>query len=297
MAAEYARLDRLLGAQALLAFLIAGGVLATLLHPAFRQVQRLHRRLAARNERLQQATEELSLAARASALGAISAHLMHGLRNPLASLSEYVASSGRRSEDDEDWQDALTATRRMQALVNETLEVLSSTKGGDSYEVTVQESASQAVQRVQPLARQHGVQIEMATSSAESLQSRTANLAALILANLLENAVQATPRGKTVRFEAEDIDGGVRFTVTDEGPGFPDHLRRQLFLPCTSTREGGSGLGLAISKQLADYLGACLTLQDPPGGGCRFELVVPDTAGRTPVTGSNAGAVAHQGED
>lgn len=284
IAAEYARLDRLLGAQALLAFVVAGGVLAALLHPAFRQVQRLHRRLAARNERLQQATEELALAARASALGAVTAHLMHGLRNPLASLSEFVASrNGHGPGANEDWQDALTATRRMQALVNETMEVLTSTQGGADYETTVEEVAEHAVRRVQALAGTRGVDLDSGTTSPAPLPGRVANLVTLILVNLLENAIQATPSGQIVRFAAETQNGRVRFAVTDRGPGFPGHLRSRLFLPCKSTREGGSGLGLAISKQLADHLGASLELQDPPEGGCRFVLTLPEAPSGTGV--------------
>ncbi len=276
IAAEYARLDRLLGAQALLAFFVGGGLLAALLHMAFRQVQRLHRRLASRNRRLQQATDELSLTARASALGAISAHLMHGLKNPLASLSEFVAArGGPRTETDEDWQDALTATRRMQALVNETMDVLASTKGGAAYEMTVRELAEQAVQRVRPLAREQGIHIEVAGLDTTPVSSQTASLAALILVNLLENAVQATPAGGRVRFDVERSADRISFKVTDEGLGFPRHLREKLFLPCKSTREGGSGLGLAISKRLSDHMGATLELHDPPGGGCQFELSLP----------------------
>ena len=125
IAQEYARLDRHLGGLAVAAFAVGGLLLVAMLWPAFRQVGRLNRELAERNERLSRANQELALAARASALGAVSAHLMHGLKNPLASLSQFVSGQGNGNarQKEEDVQDALTAARRMQSLVEQTLEV------------------------------------------------------------------------------------------------------------------------------------------------------------------------------
>lgn len=107
------------------------------------------------------------------------------------------------------------------------------------------------------------------------LSSRTANLAGLILVNLLENAIQATPSGKTVSLKASRDPSFLYFRVSDEGPGFPADQRNELFLPGKSTREGGSGLGLAISKQIAEYLASDLQLEKSEEVGCTFLLKLP----------------------
>jgi signal transduction histidine kinase len=277
IAQEYARLDRHLGAWALAAFGVGGLLLVTMLWPAFRQVGRLNRELAERNERLARANQELALAARASALGAISAHLMHGLKNPLASLSQFVRDQGNGTarQRNEEVQDALTASRRMQALVEQTLEVLADARGEPAYEVTVREMIEDARQRVQGLAVQRGVELAISPAVDQVLSSRAANLLRLILVNLLENALQVTPAGRNVSLGAKLQDGRLVLRVQDQGPGFPEHLRPSLFLPCRSTREGGSGLGLAISKQLAEHLGANLDLSETTPAGCVFVLDLP----------------------
>jgi signal transduction histidine kinase len=277
MALEYAALDRYLGSLAAVTFAAAGVVLVLMLWPAFRRVERLNRELAQRSERLQHANQELALAARASAVGAVSAHLMHGLKNPLASLSQFVHSrqSDLRESADPEWQDALTAARRMQSLVEQTIEVLADARGEPAYELTLSELAEGVHARVENLRSERGVHLVGDANANEKLSSRTANLVSLILVNLLENAIQATPAGKTVALTLTRESDWWVWRVQDQGAGMPVHQRAHLFLPCKSTREGGSGIGLAISKQIAEHLGASLDLLEPPEGGCVFALRLP----------------------
>lgn len=280
IAAEYAHLDHHLKQIAGVTFGVAGLLLVAMLWPAFRRVEKLNRDLRLRSERLQRANEELALAARASALGAISAHLMHGLKNPLASLSQFVTRRSHANGDSEpdDWQDALTASRRMQALVERTLEVLGDARGEPSYELSVQELSADVQKRVVVAAEKREVKLVMTVDGDCTLASRTANLASLILVNLLENAIAATPPGGTVTLTMTREGGRLQFCVRDQGPGFPPHLREHLFLPCKSTREGGSGIGLAISKQIADHLRGELELVESSPAGCVFVLALPATA-------------------
>lgn len=277
MAAEYARLDQRLIQIGIGTFAVAGLVLVAMLGPAFRRMEKLNQELAVRGERLQRANEELALAARASAVGAISAHLMHGLKNPLASLSQFVSRRGNGDSEpgSGDWQDALTASRRMQSLVEQTLEVLGDARGEPTYELSVKELVADVQKRVTAFAVRRNVTVTTAAAGSCTLSSRTANLASLVLLNLLENAIEATPSGRavslTVTREAEHL----CFRVRDEGAGFPEHLREHLFLPCKSTREGGSGIGLAICKQIADHVGAKFALAESSPRGCVFLLELP----------------------
>lgn len=280
MADEYARLDRRLIQIATGTFVVAGAVLVAMLWPAFRRVEKLNRDLAVRGERLQRANEELALAARASAVGAISAHLMHGLKNPLASLSQFVSRGGNANSTsaNEDWQDALTASRRMQSLVEQTLEVLGDARGEPAYELSVKELVADVRQRVAAAATRRNVTVAAEAAGNCTLSSRTANLAGLVLANLLENAIEATPPGRTVSLSVAREAERLSFRVRDEGSGFPEALREHLFLPCKSTREGGSGIGLAICKQIADHLDAKLELAESSPRGCVFLLELPGSA-------------------
>jgi signal transduction histidine kinase len=202
---------------------------------------------------------------------------MHGLKNPLSSLSQFVSSrrDGRMEPDEGDWQDALTAAYRMQTLMGQTLEVLGDVQGAPAYEMAVDELLEEMRVRVADSAGRRNIALSIEAEGRCTLSSHTANLAGLILTNLLENAIEVTPSGGAVSLRAERGEGSIRFRVRDGGGGFPDPLRDQLFLPCKSTRDGGSGIGLAISKLIADHLGARLALEESTPTGCAFLLELP----------------------
>jgi signal transduction histidine kinase len=275
IAADYARLDRHLALQGLGAFAAGGGLLAAALGWAFRRLRRAQRLLSERTEDLARANQELALAAKTSALGTVMAHLLHDLKNPLAGLQSFVSLHGAEAANGAgpDWQQAAASTRRMQDMINQVVSVLREEQTGVRYEVTLAELADIVAGRVRPLAREAGVTFQLDLKAETTLPNRVAHLAALILVNLLQNAVQATPRGKTVALSASRAAEHFVLDVADEGPGFPSS--QTPFVPCRSGKEGGSGVGLALSKQLALHLGAELELWRSSPQGCIFRLALP----------------------
>ncbi len=272
IAQEFARLDRHLIQQGALAFLAGSAILCTAILWSFRRLARAHRLLSERTDNLVAANRELALAAKTSAVGAVTAHLLHGLKNPLAGLQTFVASLGASDADrpNADLQQAIATTRRMQAMINDVVGVLREEQGGAQYEITVDEVAEIVAARVRTLAARHGVDFVVGVSAPGVFANRVANLVALILTNLAQNAIEATPRGGQVRLEFKQAADSLVAEVHDEGSGFPKG--RPVFAPCQSAKDGGTGIGLAISNQLAHHLGAKLELLDNSPRGCTFAL-------------------------
>ena len=99
-----------------------------------------------------------------------------------------------------------------------------------------------------------------------------------VLSNLGQNAIEAG--ASRVEVSAEQIDGRVRVTVSDNGPGLPPRAHQQLFQPFTgSARPGGTGLGLAIARDLVRAHGGEIRLEHSTADGTsfRFELPVRQT--------------------
>src|SRR5690606_31101471 len=81
MTAEFAALDRGLAWQVGMLVLIGGAGIGAISALALRRLAAANRKLAEQGEDLSRANQELVLAAKTSAIGAISAHLIHGLKN------------------------------------------------------------------------------------------------------------------------------------------------------------------------------------------------------------------------
>lgn len=276
LAQQFAQIDRQLNFQALIAFLISGTLLTTAMALGFHQLNRANRLLSQRTQSLLQANQELTLAAKTSALGTVTAHLIHGLKNPLFGLNRFIANrDGSENGSDTEWQIAAASARRMQGLVNDVVRVLREEQCSTRFELSLDEMAGILAHKFQNTAREKQVRFESEVSAEGMLNNRDANLVMLILENLLHNAVQATPTSRAVRLAIRSADEGVVCEVIDQGPGLPQLVRENLFTPCQSTKQGGSGIGLAISKQLSGHLGASLELKSSSAAGCVFALLLP----------------------
>jgi two-component system, NarL family, sensor histidine kinase BarA len=101
-----------------------------------------------------------------------------------------------------------------------------------------------------------------------------------VLNNLLHNAVKFTDKGG-VELALEMEARGIRFTVSDTGPGISEEHREAVFEKFVQVdgslerRYEGSGLGLAIARKLVELMGGRLTLQSTVGVGSRFSFVLP----------------------
>jgi signal transduction histidine kinase len=90
--------------------------------------------------------------------------------------------------------------------------------------------------------------------------------------NLVENAINYSPPGKTVEIVVEDS-GTVR--VLDEGPGIKEDERELIFRRFwrrDRRRTEGAGLGLSIVQRIANAHAATISVENRPTGGAKFSL-------------------------
>ncbi|UVC09783.1 response regulator [Rhizobium sp. TH2] len=107
-------------------------------------------------------------------------------------------------------------------------------------------------------------------------------LIAQLLQNLISNAIHycrdVPPR---VTVSMERVDGALRLTVADNGPGIAPEYREVIFKPfrrLVGREVEGSGLGLAICRRIAELHGATIHCEDAPGGGTAFVTAFPAQA-------------------
>lgn len=99
-----------------------------------------------------------------------------------------------------------------------------------------------------------------------------------VFLNLILNAVEAMPSGGTLEIDLQCVENVIRILFLDTGPGMPPEVLKRLFEPFFSTKPDGTGLGLAISHEIITQHDGQLAAASRPGGGSRFELLLPAAA-------------------
>ncbi len=104
---------------------------------------------------------------------------------------------------------------------------------------------------------------------------------AILLDNLVDNALRHTPAGGKIDVAALWRDGQPCLSVADSGPGIPAAERERVFdrfyRSPGATAASGSGLGLAIVRAVAQRHGATVMLDEAPGGGLLVVVCFPPT--------------------
>ena len=99
-----------------------------------------------------------------------------------------------------------------------------------------------------------------------------------IVENLLANAARHTPGGTEIWVRARSQDTGVEIVVEDAGPGVPDALKDAIFEPFRQGHDEvhspGVGVGLALVARFAELHGGRAWVEDRPGGGACFHVVL-----------------------
>lgn len=100
----------------------------------------------------------------------------------------------------------------------------------------------------------------------------------VIAANLIQNALKYGGPAQNVQVRLGRVDRGVSLEVADRGPGIPQAERERVLQPYVRLHPEGAaglGLGLALVKNFSEALGASLVIDDRPGGGAIFRLLLP----------------------
>jgi len=104
-----------------------------------------------------------------------------------------------------------------------------------------------------------------------------------VIHNLLQNAQDALADipDPSIVIVSEATANTVRFSVTDNGSGFPEHLMKRVFEPYVTTKPKGTGLGLVIVKKIVEEHGGEIVISNLAPRGARVTLSFPAAAARS----------------
>jgi signal transduction histidine kinase len=207
-------------------------------------------------------------------LGAIG----HDLRTPLASLRVRV----ERVEDDA-LREAMSATIADMATMLDDIVALA--RAGQPQEAAVDTDLAALLAGLAADYAEMGKPVQLAAAGiVASTRVRPAALRRA-LRNLIDNAITY---GGSAELGLEQTGEMLALTVSDRGPGVPEHRLAEMLEPFARAEEsrnratGGAGLGLALAKAIAEGEGGQLTLANRAGGGLVATISLPHTYTATP---------------
>jgi signal transduction histidine kinase len=212
----------------------------------------------------------------------------HDLRNPLhniLSASEYLAEQNPITLGDE-YKQFLeviqTASQFMANLVDDLLDVAKIESGKlnlDYTPVNLPDLLQKNIRRNQLLAAQKDIRIEL---QAEALPAALLDAPKMeqILNNLLGNAIKFSQKNSTIKVNLALQSPNFVLSVQDEGPGIPEHIRRNLFKTFQRGQPGTQGeksigLGLVIVRRIVEGHGGNIWLESVEGRGTTFFVSMP----------------------
>jgi signal transduction histidine kinase len=96
-----------------------------------------------------------------------------------------------------------------------------------------------------------------------------------VLANLVRNAANASPKHGVVDLRVTATPTEVVFVVTDDGPGVPSEIADYMFEPFAASSSEATGLGLAIAAYVMQMLGGKISYSKDPTRGACFTVAIP----------------------
>ena len=217
------------------------------------------------------------------------ANMSHELRTPLNAIIGFSQVLRERisgeinAKQEEYLDDILTSGHHLLALINDVLDLSKVEAGQIELEVapfSLQEALERGVVMVREQATNDGVRVALAAGSEVDVVTGDERRIRQVIFNLLSNAVKFTPAGGAVDVSTSRVNGEVRVSVADTGPGIAVEDHERIFEEFQQTQAGierheGTGLGLALSKRLVELHGGRIWVDSEPGKGSTFVFALP----------------------
>ena len=218
------------------------------------------------------------------------ANVSHDLRTPLATLQGYIETLLLKEDDlkQEDRRSylkiAIKHCERLSKLVSELLELAKL----DSYDIRMEREAFNLGELAYDVLRKFQLkadekQITLSTKIEPELPFVNADIGMIerVLENLIENAIQNTPRAGAIRLELTAQKKNVAIRISDTGCGIPEkeltHIFNRFYQLDKSRKSdlGHSGLGLAITKKILELHGRSIEVASDLEAGTTFSFQLP----------------------
>ena len=190
------------------------------------------------------------------------------------------------------------AIGRLTSIINDFLDVSKLEVGKMKIHaevLCVQQTVNKLVEMIQFVTDAKNIQLDLLVPENELYINADFEKITRVINNLIENATKFVPEktGK-ISIEVEDRGERIGINVRDNGPGIHGDDKEKVFDRFVQVEKHvgpgkhGTGLGLAICRELIQLHSGRIWIEDNPGGGAVFKILLPKY---TPETAEQESAV------
>ena len=215
---------------------------------------------------------------RVASIGAITAGVVHEMKNALVAVRTYFDLAKEGNSDPDLRALAASEIQRIERSVRQLL------RGVRREEMrmaafSIHALLQDALNLVRHELHTRGIELESHFTTANDRIDGDERQLRHALINLLMNAAEAINMNGVLTVTTGVVDAWerphFRISVSDTGPGIaPENLAR-IFTPFFTTKPDGTGLGLAISRRIVEAHNGVITVESQLGEGTTFHLFLP----------------------
>ena len=213
-----------------------------------------------------------------SALGQMSAQLVHVLRNPITSIGGAARILAKKITDE-------NCLEFVNMIVNETARLESTLK--DLFDFVRQMKVDKKCEPLYPLIKKtlmllqpslvrHKIHVDLDLSEPDPVLDMDEQLIRKMIIHLTRNAIEAMPKGGDLTFRVRQDYGWVILSIFDSGVGIAEVIKRRATDPFFTTKTYGTGLGLTLVEKIVKIHGGNFSLNKTPEGGMEARVSLPE---------------------
>jgi signal transduction histidine kinase/DNA-binding response OmpR family regulator len=216
-------------------------------------------------------------AERYSALGQMSAQLVHVLRNPITSIGGAARILSKKIHDEK-------SLEFVKMIVNETTRLESTLQDLFAF---VQQPAEEkkcvelyplirkTVMLIQPALEKQSIEVNLDLPDPDPVLEIDVQQIRKMLLHLVKNGVEAMPDGGILTIGVQYKNSWITITIADTGMGLPESAQDKATDPFFTTKTYGTGLGLTFVEKIIEFHGGNFSLTKKLDGGMEARVSIP----------------------
>jgi len=224
--------------------------------------------------------EQLRHADRLATIGKLAAGVAHELNEPLGSILGFAQlakkNAGMPKQAEQDLDRIVSASLHAREVIKKLM-LFARQMPPQRTRLNLNRVVKEGLYLFEARCARQGIDLELSLGPDLPEVYADATQLTQVLTNLVVNAIQAMPRGGKLSVATRADHEAVILRIEDTGEGMSPEVKRQIFLPFFTTKEGdhGTGLGLAVVHGIVTAHRGTIQVDSRVGRGTRFEIRLP----------------------